>query len=100
MPSTIEEGYLPDPPEAVFDLLAGCRNELRWHPDVKAMEKVSDGPFGPGTEFEGVYRLFGPTRVRITEYDRPRLLDFDARGRTADIRVRLELRPEGNGARL
>ena len=66
--------------EELFDLLADVRNEPRWQPDVIEVTKVSDGPVGAGTEFDGRYRGFGEMRIQVTEYERPGHLRFTAEG--------------------
>ena len=39
------------PASEVFDYLADGENMPRWMKDFTAVEKVGDGPIGPGTEF-------------------------------------------------
>lgn len=74
------------PPAEVFDFLADVRNERRWHPQLRSVEKVSEGPIGAGTTFEADYKQIGRMRVEITEYERPRRLGFRATSRSMDMR--------------
>ena len=39
------------PASEVFDYLADAQNMPRWMLHFAAVEKVGDGPIGPGTEF-------------------------------------------------
>jgi carbon monoxide dehydrogenase subunit G len=88
---------MPRPPEDLFDLLADVRNEVRWHPDVREVRKLGDGPVGAGTAFDARYRGFGDMRVEVTEYERPRHLRFSAEGSKVAMDVSFDFAPSGEG---
>jgi uncharacterized protein YndB with AHSA1/START domain len=62
----------------VFDHIADRRNETRWSPYAKRIEKVSPGPIGRGTQFHGSYKMFGDLDLEISEYERPRRVVYRA----------------------
>jgi uncharacterized protein YndB with AHSA1/START domain len=88
------------PPEQLFDLLADVRNEPKWQPDVRSVEKLTDGPVGQGTRFRGSYRGLGDLDVEITEYDRPGRLGFACHGTRMDMDVAFTFKPHGTGAEI
>ena len=88
------------PPEQAFDFVADLRNEPAFNPDASDVRKVTEGPIGLGTVYTERVRPLGPFEVRIDEYDRPRLLGFDARNPRADIRVRFHFEERDGGTRL
>lgn len=60
------------PPEEVFAFVADPRNDERWTPAVEETRKTSEGPLGPGTTFESVFRLLGrrfEAFFEIAEYE-------------------------------
>ncbi|MDX6644342.1 MAG: hypothetical protein QOK40_69 [Miltoncostaeaceae bacterium] len=62
------------PVERVFDFLADVRNERRWNPDARSIEKLDAGPVGPGSTFRGEFTGIGAMTIRVTGYERPRRL--------------------------
>jgi hypothetical protein len=73
--------------EQVFDFLADLRNEPQFNSDARDIVKVTAGEIGLNTVYTETVRPLGFFEVRIHEYDRPRLLGFDAKNARADIRV-------------
>jgi uncharacterized protein YndB with AHSA1/START domain len=92
--------HMPRPPEDLFDLLADVTNEPRWQPDVIDVKKVTDGPVGEGTVFDGRYKGFGTMRIQLTEYQRPRRIRFAATGPRAEMDVIFEFAPSGDGSEM
>ena len=97
-------------PEDVFDYCSDLRSELRWNPKVKYVEKLTDGPVGVGTRYGAQWANSGPTAVEVTQFDRPRSWETNAKARGMGIRFHgivanaapgaryiayLELRPKG-----
>jgi uncharacterized protein YndB with AHSA1/START domain len=74
-----KETEIARPIEDVFDYVADPRNELQWHPRVRAMEKTSNGPIGAGTTFRGDYRGSGVIDFTLVEYERPTFMRFTGR---------------------
>ena len=87
------------PVEVVFDYLADATNEPRWLPGAKAVTKVTTGPVGLGTRFEGTYARAGLVSLEIVTFERPRRLTFRARSRIVDFTDAIELSEE-KGTRL
>ena len=81
------------PVEEAFDFVADLENEPTFNPDASNVVRTTDGPIGLGTTYEEDVRPLGHFVVRIHEYDRPRLLGFDARNPRAEIRVLFHFRP-------
>lgn len=83
------------PVERVFDFLADVRNERRWNPDALSIDKLSDGPVGPGSTFRGEFRGLGPMTIRITGYERPRRLAIAGEASRLAMDVTYELSGDG-----
>jgi Polyketide cyclase / dehydrase and lipid transport len=58
-------------PEQAFGYLSDLRNELEWNPACERMEKLTDGPIGPGTRFRAKWKLSSVVELEILEHDRP-----------------------------
>jgi uncharacterized protein YndB with AHSA1/START domain len=57
--------------EEVFDYLSDPRSELEWNPNVRVMEKLSDGPIRLGSRFRAKWTKSPVVELEITTYDRP-----------------------------
>jgi uncharacterized protein YndB with AHSA1/START domain len=66
------ETEIAAPIERVFEYLADARTEPAWLPGATSVEKVTDGPVGKGTRFEGVYARAGRVSVELVEFEPPR----------------------------
>jgi uncharacterized protein YndB with AHSA1/START domain len=60
-------------PATVFSFVANDENQPRYISMVESVEKITDGPIGPGTQYRGRVRL-GPAKVfeavtEIVEYE-------------------------------
>jgi hypothetical protein len=64
----------------VFDFLADCENERAWNPDLKDIRRITSGPLGAGTEWDGTYRGMGTMRIRLDDYTPNRRLAFTTTG--------------------
>jgi hypothetical protein len=73
------------PVPETFRLLADVENETEWNPDVKRVRRLTDGPLGVGTEWEGDYRGMGAMRIRLVDYDPDRRLTFRTTGSRLDM---------------
>jgi hypothetical protein len=73
-------------PEDVFDYCSDLRSELEWNPKVKYVEKLTDGPVGVGTRYRARWATSGPTAVEVTQFDRPRMWEINAKARGMAIR--------------
>jgi hypothetical protein len=86
-------------PEAVFDFIVDMRNELRWNPDCRHMEKITDGPVGAGTRFLAKWRMSGLIEVECVRADRPHHVTF-LNGGPVEVRLDIHLVAEDSGTRL
>jgi hypothetical protein len=58
-------------PDAVWAVIADIPGQLRWMPEMKDVEVLTDGPVGEGTVCEATVRIFGIAvrdRVYITAF--------------------------------
>jgi Polyketide cyclase / dehydrase and lipid transport len=86
-------------PEDVFDYCSDLRSELRWNPQVKDIEKVTDGPVGVGTRYRAQWSGSGPTTVEVVAFDRPRSWETATRARGMGVRFQGTVTDAGPGAR-
>ncbi|MDP9325198.1 MAG: SRPBCC family protein [Candidatus Dormibacteraeota bacterium] len=84
------------PPEAVFSYLADVVNEASWNPWAKSVEKLTEGPIGPGSRFRGRYKRMGTVEQELVDYQPPQRLSYlsDAMG---GAKMLFELEPAGSG---
>jgi uncharacterized protein YndB with AHSA1/START domain len=88
------------PIERVFDYVSDATNEPKWLPGAKSVEKVTDGPVGLGTRFDGHYARAGRVSLEIVAFDRPNRFTFRARSRIVDFDDAIELSERDGRARL
>jgi uncharacterized protein YndB with AHSA1/START domain len=65
------------PRDEVFDFVANEENEPRYNPQMRLIEKLTDGPIGVGTCFRAEMAGRGrvvPMTIEFTEVDRPHRL--------------------------
>ena len=97
-------------PEAVFDYCTDTGREIEWNPRTRYVKKLTDGPIGLGTRFEGEWLKGDPMLTEYVAFDRPRAwrsigrsrrLHATSEGRVAPtaegtrLVLRMELRPSG-----
>ncbi len=82
MPGFKLETHINRPPEEVFAFAANLENLPRWLPQIRQVEKLTDGPIRPGTVFRET-RQFGrrtaQADIEIVVHEPP--LRHSARGR-------------------
>jgi hypothetical protein len=86
-------------PEQAFDYLSDLRSELEWNPTCERMEKLTDGPIGPGTRFRAKWKLSPVVELEILRYDRPNGWTAHNGGPLA-VTMTVRLEPVPDGARL
>ena len=86
-------------PEDVFDFCSDLRSELRWNPNAKYIEKLTDGSVGVGTRYRARWANSGPTTVEVVRFDRPRSWETSTRARGMVIRFRGTVTDAAPGAR-
>lgn len=65
------------PVDEVFDFVADERNEPRYNPRLRRVQKLTPGPVALGTVFRAETTTMGRTvamTIEITAYERPNLL--------------------------
>jgi glyoxylase-like metal-dependent hydrolase (beta-lactamase superfamily II) len=93
------ETLIRRPPEDVFDFCSDLRSELRWNPNAKYVEKLTDGPVGVGTRYRAQWANSGPTTVEVTQFDRPYRWETTATARGMSIRFQGTVTDAAPGAR-
>lgn len=91
------------PVEQVFDFVADQRNELRYNPQMRGSEKITEGPIGLGTQFRAEVvsgRQVVPMVIEVTGYERPRMLASTTRMSAMDIRYTLTFDAASQGTRM
>jgi uncharacterized protein YndB with AHSA1/START domain len=71
--------YVEAPPAVVFAALSDIDRWKAWLPDLIAVEKLTAGPFGQGTEWRETRRMFGKEATehfRVTRYQPPTRVDL------------------------
>jgi uncharacterized membrane protein len=91
------------PVAEVFDFVADERNEPRYNPGIRRVEKLSPGPIGRGTRFRAeavtLRRTVGMT-IQYTVYERPRRLASSIDMAAADIAGTLRFDPVSGSTRM
>ena len=86
-------------PEQAFDYLSDLRSELEWNPTCERMDKVTDGPVGPGTRFRAKWKLSPLVEVEILEHDRPMYWKAH-NGGPLEVTMTVRLESVADGTRL
>ena len=72
-------------PEAVYDYLSDFERHAEWVPELVKLEKTSEGPVGPGTNYTTTEamkpgsKMQDQTFCEIVTLDRPRLIEWRAK---------------------
>ena len=92
--------HISRPPDQVFDFLADLTNEPKFNPDATDIVKITDGPVGLGTVYTENVKPLGYFEVHVHEFDRPRLLGYDAKNKRADVKVLFHFEPVAEGTAM
>ena len=71
--------YVEAPPAVVFTALSDIDRWKNWLPGLVAVEKLTPGPFGPGTEWRETRKMFGKEAAehfRVTRCEPPSRVDL------------------------
>jgi uncharacterized protein YndB with AHSA1/START domain len=97
-------------PDEVFDYCTDLRREPEWNPRTRRIEKLTDGPIGLGTRFQGEWIRGDPMTIELVRFERPTTWASVGRSRrlvaTSDgqvsktpsgarLTIRMELQPQG-----
>ena len=89
------------PPEAVFDSVSDPRSELEWNPEVRVMEKLTEGEIRPGTRFRAKWSKSPLLELEIVRFDRPNGWAYRNGGPIAvDLAITLEPVDDGRATVL
>lgn len=96
------------PPERVFAALTDVDSLPHWMSGLVRIERLTDGPFGKGTRFREVRKMFGREAAEVfdvVEFDPPRSFALFVDGRNGssgkgEFRFRHTLAPKGGGTEL
>jgi hypothetical protein len=85
--------------EEVFAFVSDPTNDVRWHDNVLAARKVSEGPIGVGSRFEWDAKFLGRRKVdlEMTRYEPPRLAETRLRSGWLRATVRYRVEPRDGG---
>jgi uncharacterized protein YndB with AHSA1/START domain len=91
------------PAEEVFDFVANQENEPQYNPEMRVAKKTTEGPIGVGTSFHAEMTGRGrvvPMTIRVTEFERPRLIRERVEMQSMDLTGGLDFEPIENGTRM
>ena len=100
--------YIESPPAAVCAAVADFDAVKAWMPGLIAVEKLTPGPMGPGSEWRATRKMFGreaTEHFRCTRWDPPARIDMlidgskGASGR-GEYRFTYEFVPERTGTNV
>jgi hypothetical protein len=97
-------------PVEVFDYCTDLSREPEWNPRTRRIQKLTDGPIGLGTRYQGEWIKGDPMTIQFVRFERPmawasvgrsRRLVANSNGQVsatpggARLVVRIQLRPQG-----
>lgn len=88
------------PQEVVFRTAAYPEKEIEWDPEMKAVEKLTDGPLGKGSRYRGKFKGFGTIEYEFAEFDEPRRFIHQARVAIGTFQHRFIFEPVNGGTSL
>ena len=109
MPLTCEiEVTVAAPPERVWAAMIDVDRMGEWMKGLVRIERLTDGPFGKGTQFRQTRKMYGREAsevFEVTEFDPPRFFELYVDGKKGSsgcgqYRFRHTFTPEGAGTRL
>jgi diacylglycerol O-acyltransferase / wax synthase len=74
--------------EEVFDYWVDLEREPEWNLKAKRVEKLTDGPIGLGTQFEGEYLKGDAMTIEYVRFERP--VSWETVGRSPRLNVKGE----------
>lgn len=87
-------------PEEAFEFLSDLRNELEWNPGLcLAVEKLTEGPIGPGTRYRARWKRSPWVEVEYLDYDPPRSWRAHSGG-AMESHFQCSIEPHPDGARI
>jgi uncharacterized protein YndB with AHSA1/START domain len=96
------------PPERVYEALTDLDDAKRWMKGLKSIEKLTQGPFGPGTKWRETRKFMGHQASEVFEViaaEPSQRLEIFCDGKSGTskrghYRFTYVLKPDGEGTRL
>jgi hypothetical protein len=88
------------PTEDVFDYVTDISREFEWNPRTKRVIKLTDGPVGVGTCWEGEWIAGDPMFIDYVAFDRPSMWRSTGRSRGLLVTSEGRVDPTADGALL
>jgi hypothetical protein len=97
-------------PAEVFDYCTDLRREPEWNPRTRRIQKLTNGPIGLGTRYQGEWIKGDPMTIEFVRFERPvawasvgrsRRLVANSNGQVSTtlggtrLVVRIQLQPQG-----
>ena len=106
--SMTSEFHIDAPPDRVFAAMIDTDGYRHWMNGFVGVEKLTEGPFGVGTEWRETRRMFGREAsevFEVTACEAPLRLELRVDGkrgasRKGEYRFQYVLSPEGTGTRV
>lgn len=95
-------------PDRVYDALTDLEGAAEWMPGLVGIRRLTDGAFGPGTEWDETRKIFGreaTERFEVTACERPRHIALRVDGakgtsKRGEYLFEYRLEPGGEGTDL
>lgn len=90
------------PPAEVFLFVSDPVNDVKWHHNVVAAEKTSEGPIGVGSTFHWDARFLGrrPTELVMRRFEPPRFAEMELEAGWMRATVSYLVEPEDGGTKV
>jgi hypothetical protein len=84
----------------VFAVVGDPVNDVKWHHNVLAAHKTSDGPIGVGSTFVWDAKFLGRRKADVVmrKYEPPRVAEYDVRSGWMRVVVGYVVEPDGDGS--
>lgn len=95
--------FIERSPIAVFDFATDLDRVSTWMPEITRIEKLTDGPLAPGTQFKETRKMGSREHsaiINVSEHERPRVHAASARFMGCVATYRYTFTPEGDGTRI
>jgi hypothetical protein len=86
--------------EDVFDYVTDISREFEWNPRTKHVAKLTHGPIGVGTRWEGEWIAGDPMLIDYVAFERPKSWLSTGRSRSLVVTNEGRVDPTADGARL
>jgi uncharacterized protein YndB with AHSA1/START domain len=87
-------------PEEVFDYCTDLGREPEWNPRTRRIDKLTDGPVGLGTRYEGEWVKGDPMTIEFVRFQRPTSWATVGRARRLVASAEGQIWPTPGGAHL